>query len=127
MNQRWDVAILEHSHNHEPSQRPELSNAYRRFARANEEKATGVSLLQKVATLTETGMTLGTIAATLSTSQRPVLREDVKTAVRALRRSKHGPHSAGGVNASVAQVELVGSEAPSSQLEGGQIQSTESG
>ena len=94
ITQRWDVDILENSHNHKPSQHPELSNAYRRFTRANEEKTTGISLLQKVANLTEAGLTLGNIAATLSTPQMPILREDVKAVVRALRRSKYGPHSA---------------------------------
>ena len=94
INQRWEVAILENSHNHKPSQHPELSNAYRRFIRNNEEKATGITFLQKVSNLTEAGLTLGNIAATLSTPQIPILREDIKTAARALRRSTYGPYSA---------------------------------
>ena len=94
VHSRWAVAILEESHNHKPSQHPELSNAYRRFLRANQEKAMGISLLQKVADLKEAGLTLGNIAATLSTAQTPILREDVKTIVRALRRSTYGPYSA---------------------------------
>ena len=85
---------MEDSHNHRPSQYPKLSNAYRRFTKANEEKASGISFLQKVANLKEAGLTVGNIAASLSTPEMPVLLEDVKTAVRALRRSTYGPYSA---------------------------------
>ena len=92
--QRWDIAISENAHNHKPSQRPELSNAYRRFTRVNEEKTTGQSFFQKVANLKDAGLTIGNIAASLSTPQVPILYEDVKSAVRALRQSTYRRYSA---------------------------------
>ena len=92
--QRWGVAILDDTHNHRPSRFPKLSNAYRRFKRRNDESATGVQFLEKVANLAIAGQSSAQIASLLSTSEVPVLPNDIKTAKAALRHTTFGPRSA---------------------------------
>ena len=71
-----------------------MSNAYRRFKRRNDEGATGVKFLEKVANLAIAGQSSAQIASLLSTSEIPVLPNDVKTAKAALRQTTFGPRSA---------------------------------
>ena len=90
----WGVAILNDTHNHRPSRFPKMSNAYRRFKRRDDEGATGVKFLDKVANLAIAGQSSAQIASLLSTSEIPVLPNDIKTAKAALRHTTFGPRSA---------------------------------
>ena len=93
--QLWGVAILDDDHNHRPSLHPELNPYYRSFLRTlSDRKLPQTTFRDKVLSLVEAGKSSSQIASLLSTSETPILPEDVKYAMRILRRERFGPRSA---------------------------------
>ena len=93
--QLWGVAILNDNHNHRPSLHPELNPYYRSFLRTlSDRKLPQTTFRDKVLSLVEAGKSSSQIASLLSTPETPVLPEDVKYAMRILRRERFGPRSA---------------------------------
>ena len=93
--QLWGIAILNDNHNHRPSLHSELNPYYRSFLRTlSDRKLPQTTFRETVLSLVEAGKSSSQIASLLSTPETPVLPEDVKYAMRILRRERFGPRSA---------------------------------